>query len=268
VLLSTSSPNIFHEVLEGLPQRVGSQVGNAYGEAVGAWAGRAAESFRAQLADASALPHRFITDHYSRELGFDAREIDALGNALDLLQVSFDLADNLADRELDAALGRSYLASCDDIPFASLLCLPAVLSNCAIAILYEHFPSDRFNPGVAVSKASLAIGAMVRGQGEPANSAQRIELVSGRQGLLLCLPFWLASDPSSLPCTVSDFEAWAYLFGCTWELHQVHLEENTESSRTAWHRAVAEARLAWPSFGPFAAGGPLAPQATMSGCLC
>jgi hypothetical protein len=255
-------------VLEGLPARVAALVGGSHGDEVGSWAGLAAEAFRAQLADNGALPHRFVTDLYAGSLGFDPREIRAIGDALDVLQVSFDLADNVADRELDARLGRSYTKSCDGVPLAVLTYLPAVLASRGISIVYEHFKDDRFNATCAVAKASAAIGAMLRGQAEPPDSARRVDLLSGRQGLLLCLPFWLLVDRSLLPCPLADFEAWAYQFGSTWELNQVHLAEKTEASREAWHEAVLNARLSWPSFGPFAAGGPLAPRAAMPGCLC
>lgn len=265
MLLPSSSPDA---VLEGLPRRIATLVGDAYGSEVGAWAGRAAESFRAQLAEAGARPHRFVTDLYAPSLGFEAGEIAAIGDALDLLQVSFDLADNVADRELDAALGRSYLRACEDVPLAVLTYLPAVLAARSTAVLYEHFRSERFNVSRAVSKTAAAVGAMVRGQGEPSDSPLRVDLVSGRQGLLLCLPFWLSSERSALPCPLADFEDWAYRFGSTWELNQVQLADKTEASRAAYSEAVLNARLAWPSFGPFAPGGPLSPRATMPGCLC
>jgi hypothetical protein len=265
VRLPSSSPE---GVLEGLPARVASLVGKAYGDEVGAWAGRAAESFRAQLADNGALPHRFVTDLYAPSLAFEASEVGAIGDALDVLQVSFDLADNVADRELDVSLGRSYMRSCEDVPLAVLTYLPAVLASRGIAILHEHFRGDRFNATFALAKTSAAVGAMLRGQAEPPGSPLRVELLSGRQGLLLCLPLWLLVDRRELPCSVSDFEAWAYQFGCTWELNQVHVAEKTETSGAAWREAVASARLSWPSFGPFAADGPLAPRAALPGCLC
>ena len=255
-------------VLEGLPRRVGALVGDSYGAEVGSWAARAAESFRAQLADLGALPHRFMTDLYAPCLGFDAREVAAIGDVLDLLQVSFDLADNLADRERDAALGRSYMKPCEDLPLAVLTYLPAVLACRSLAVLYEHFREARFNASLAAVKTAAAVGAMVRGQAEPDHSPLRVDLVSGRQGLLLCLPFWLFSDRKELPCSVSDFEDWAFRFGATWELNQVYVDEKTEASRSAWHDAVVSARLSWPSFGPFAADGPLAARATLPGCVC
>jgi hypothetical protein len=242
-------------------------VGARYGAEVGRWAGLAGQCFSQQLVDNAAQPHRFMTDRFAGALGYSEAESDALGEVLDTLQVSFDLADNLADREADRARGCNYLGACENVPLAVLTYLPAVLAASAIDLVYTAFRSEKFTPAAAVAKLGKVIGEMVRGQAEPSGSPRRVDLLSGKQGLLLCLPFWLREGATDLPCPTLYFEQWAYQFGCTWELNQVHRDGGSPESRAAWTNAMLETRLSWPRFGPFGPGGPLQAQALFPACV-
>lgn len=250
-----------------LAARVERVVGKRYGFEVGGWAGLAAQCLSQQLLENGAQPHRYLTDQFCPALGFSPEETACLGDALDVLQVSFDLADNLADRELDEARGRSYLGPCEGVPLAVLTYLPAVLAGTAIDLLYSTFHAERFTAARAVAKLNQVIGEMVRGQAEPSGSARRVDLLSGKQGLLLCLPFWLREGSSDLPCAAASFEEWAFQFGCTWELNQLRRDDGDSKSRAQFGAAVIETRLSWPRFGPFAPGGPLQARALFPGCI-
>lgn len=214
-----------------------------------------------------AHPHRFLTDRFAGALGYSENETSALGDVLDVLQVSFDLADNLADRESDRVAGRNYLAPCEDVPLAVLSYLPAVLSASAIDLIYTTFCAERFTPQAAVAKLGTVIGQMVLGQAEPDGSPRRVDLLSGKQGLLLCLPFWLRDGSPDLPCPTPCFEQWAYQFGCTWELNQVVRDGGANHGQAAWTNAMLETRLSWPRFGPFGPGGALQARALFPECV-
>ncbi len=265
----STSPLSPEQLSSGLPDRVFAIITTQYGPVVADWAARGAGAFRRQLLDVGGLPHRFITDQYAGALGYAQPEVATLGDVLDVLHVSFDLADNIADRDADLDQGHSYLSECAGVPLGVLTYLPAILASRATDLIYERFSGAKFAPRSAVARLSSAIGAMVRGQAEPSGAPARIELLSGEQGLLLCLPFWLLPEGApGLPCTVQAFERWAYEFGRTWELGQVYRGARSVASHGAWMTAIRRAREHWPSFGPFGIDGPLGQHAVFPTCLC
>jgi hypothetical protein len=233
------------------------------------WAIRAAAGFEHQLRDSEAFPHRTVTEALARSLGIPRAKRHRLGGTLDLLQTAFDLADNIADRDEDVRAGRSYAGHYRGVPEAALLCLPALLTSSAIQILHETFPESRYATSLAGRRVIRILGDMVVGQGAPNASSRHIALVSGKQGLLLCLPFWLvARRGSRWKARLSVLEGWAFRFGRTWEYRQAHAERPTIENARALARAAAEARRAWPPFSPFLAGEPLAPDLLVPSAVC
>src|SRR5262245_3586441 len=138
-------PNLAAE----LPARIDRIIGARYGTSVTEWAVVAATALKDQLTDNSGLPHRYITDHLALELGFEPREVEVIGDMLDVLQVSFDCADNIADREDDLLAGRSYAAAYESVPLAVLTYLPAILASHAVDLLYRNFSRPGFAPAYA-----------------------------------------------------------------------------------------------------------------------
>lgn len=220
---------------------------------------RAAFALQDQLADVGALPHRTVIEVAAVALGLERRRRAVLGGAMDLLQVAIDLADNLADRAADVVAGRRYLRHYRGIPEATLLCLPALLTGTAVQFVHEEFPEPAFASASAGRRLLRVLGDMAVGQGAASGSARKVALVSGRQGLLLCLPFWLVARRRPWRTRLRTLEAWAYRFGRTWELREVDAEERSAASRQTLARALAEARRAWPRFSPFRPGEALSP---------
>ena len=233
------------------------------------WASRAAAGFEQQLHDSEAFPHRTVTEAIARSLRIPRGKRQVLGGALDLLQTAFDLADNIADREQDVRAGRSYAAHYGGIPTAALVCMPALLTSSVVQILHEAFPEPSYAPRFAGQRLIRVLGDMVAGQGTSGEGRRRVALVSGKQGLLLCLPYWLvATSGARTKKRLAILENWAFRFGCTWEYRQVHLDRPTLARERALGRALASARRAWPSFSPFLAGEPLAPDVLVPSAGC
>jgi hypothetical protein len=158
-----------------------------------AWSGRAARVLEDQLRASHAVAHREIVVPMAQAVGMRPLRQAALGDILDLLQTAIDLADNLADREEDAAAGKAEAKSYPGVPGAALLCLPALLVGTAEQILYEEFRRPRYRPDYASGRLLETLGQMTVGQGLPTGDRRHLDLVSGQQGVLLCLPFWLVS---------------------------------------------------------------------------
>jgi hypothetical protein len=233
------------------------------------WASRAAAGFEQQLRDSDAFPHRTVTEAIARSLRIPRGKREILGGALDLLQTAFDLADNIADREQDVGAGRNYTAHYGRIPEAALVCMPALLTSSAVQILHEAFPKPSYAPRFAGQRLIRVLGDMVAGQGTSGASRRRVALVSGKQGLLLCLPFWLvaARGPRGKK-RLAIVENWAFRFGCTWEYRQAHLDRPTVARKRALELALASVQRAWPSFSPFLAGEPLASDVLVPSAVC
>ena len=97
---------------------------------------------------------------------------------------------------------------------------------------------------------------MALGQGCADASTEKIERVSGDQGRILCLPYWLL--PSVPAAALAEIEAWAQLYGVTWEMYCQAKERPNPSVRFALARSVTAARKAWPRVSPFQEGEALA----------
>jgi len=234
-----------------------------------AWASHVAAGFEQQLRDSDAFPHRTVTEAIACSLRIPHGKRQLLGGALDLLQTAFDLADNIADREQDVGAGRNYAAHYGGIPEAALVCMPALLTTSAMQILHETFPEPSYAPRFAGQRLLRVLGDMVAGQGASGESRRRVALVSGKQGLLLCLPFWLVTGSGArAKKRLAILENWAFRFGCTWEYRQAHLDRPTLARKRALERALASARRAWPSFSPFLAGEPLASDVLVPSAVC
>ncbi len=231
------------------------------------WATRAAAALQDQLDEVRAQPHRVLVETTARALGLS--HASRLGSAMDVLQTAIDLADNLADRQADAESGRGYTRHYARIPEPALLCLPALLVGGAVQIVHEAFPEPDYASRMAGQRLLRVLADMAVGQGVPAGSSRRIALVSGKQGLLLCLPFWLlARQDSPWRARLRMVETWAYCFGRTWELRQMQTEQPVAGTSRALARALTETRRTWPGFSPFRTGEVLSPALLGPPCLC
>ena len=231
------------------------------------WAVAAADVVEAQIADVGGSPHRELAAPIGRWLRMPAAEQEAIGDALDLLQVAFDLSDNLADVAEDAARGLTERRSYGDIPTAVRTCLPAYLvatSRERLEIAFASRPGPLRETGRLVHGV---LGAMVLGQGcdDPIEKAR---LVSGEQAKLLCLPAWLCAPHTELTDAVrADLLAWAEAWGTSWQLGFDCQEHPSPAAQERWMHSVLNARARWPQVGPFLPDGPLAANSLLSG-LC
>ena len=251
-----------------LPGRLAASLGGRLPRPAIAWARQAAKAFAEQLDECQAQPHRMVVEALAQALTFSPAQRQVLGTTLDLLQISFDLADNVADWHEDIDQQRRYTRHYRGIPAAALVCLPTLLTGTALAILHESFPAKAFSATLAERRLLHTLGSMVVGQGTPPG-ARHVALVSGCQGLLLCLPVWLVAgrDPRWRR-RLAALESWAYRFGLTWEYRQAHAERPTPASAKALDRALRAARRSWPRFSPFLPGQALAQEALVSPSLC
>lgn len=217
----------------------------------------AARATERQLADDGGHPLHALTDVICATLPFPPLQRRALAMIVDLVQVTIDLVDNLADAEEDRRCGRAFRAELDRIPQPLLQCLPSILSMRAVSLLYDGFPAETYAPSVAAGKLQIILCRMALGQGLTDGSKSKIDRISGEQGTLLCLPYWLA--PNSLPdASLGAVEAWARLYGVTWEMRCQAEEARTPAAQIALAQSVIAARKAWPQLTPFREGEPLA----------
>lgn len=217
----------------------------------------AQEADRQLRASGGTFTHGHMVRRLALALGVRRDVADKVGIVLDALQPVIELADNLADEEVDRRLGRAVDERYPGIPRATLLCLPSVMAGCAVATLHRWFPEPPFRTGYAVARMIAAFAAMVRGQGEPEGAASRLDRIAGEQGRLLCLPLWLLPEgqvPEGLD--VERIEEWAFRYGRLWQLWQeVRDLPEDEEARARLREGVRAAREAWPGFGPFRPGG-------------
>lgn len=212
----------------------------------------------AGIAARGGLTHRALVEPIARAAGLDDGAVERCGAILDATQVLIDLADNLADVAEDRARGRAPLDSAG-VPEASLHCLPAALACAVMNAIHEGFPPPL--RGAAAARRTLAVlGRMIAGQAAPAGSDARVDLASGMQGLLACLPLWLTHrDTPAEGERLAAIERWAFAFGRTWELRQIVAESPASLPARARLRAACdEARAAWPAVSPFRPGEALA----------
>lgn len=207
-------------------------------------------------------PLHVLVDAIARSLGFpDARRCD-LRAVIDLLQVMIDLCDDLADVEVDRRAGREVARHLEETPLAVLQCLPSLLAMRATALLYDSFPPPAYAAAGAVARLRQTLGRMALGQGYADASAEKIARVSGDQGRLLCLPYWLSAEALAAQ-RLAEVEKWSYVYGVTWELRAQARDARSAAARFALARSVAAARAAWPRFSPFRQGEDLAWEALL-----
>jgi hypothetical protein len=231
------------------------------------WIEVAKAAFEAQLVEAAALSHRQLSAALADWVGMSASERAAIGTALDLLQVAFDVADNLADAEEDERRGKARVAQYREIPHAVRFCLPAYLVGASLECIQRNFAHRAVAAARANADVLRLLGEMAVGQSveEP---LERARLVSGAQARLICLPLRLGA-PSSLPPqeTLAAVEAWAEAWGTSWELGYRYRDLRTNAARRDWLVSLKRARARWPQTGPFAPGQPLSIELRMPG-LC
>jgi hypothetical protein len=255
----------------GLPQwtfeeRFDCVLGKYLPEAPRTWACAAARVFAAELRARSASPHRLVALDLARAWGLDAPRADCIGNALDVIQVAIDVADNLADEDEDRALGRDVGGRYATIPRAFLICLPAALMSSVFALLAAEFSGAQFDLRRAAALLARTLAEMAEGQAATELS-EKIRLASGKQGLLLCLPAWLTHDQQH-PISLAELELWAMAFGRSWEHGERLRCRSSADARQAWNDARFDVERSWPKAHPFDDHGPLARQRLLAPMMC
>jgi hypothetical protein len=226
---------------------------------VDGWVGSVMAATDASIAARGGVTHRALIEPIARAVGLPDEMVDRCGAVLDAAQVMIDLADNLADATEDLARGRAPLALAASIPPAALFCMPAVLAGCVIGGIHRSFPPP-LRGAAAATRATTVFGRMVTGQAAPARSDERVDLASGMQCLLCCLPLWLTFDDSpGARARLMEVERWAFAYGRTWELRELAREApgDGEAARR-FREACQHARAAWPTAAPFTVGEALA----------
>lgn len=229
-----------------------------------AWVRAVMASTDATLAARGGVTHRALVEPIARAVGLDDAHVDRCGAVLDAAQVMVDLVDNLTDLPKDLARGVSPLSACADVPTAALFCMPSVIAGCLMSGIHRFFPAP-LRGAAAAARATTVFGRMVVGQAADDESDARVDLASGMQGLLCCLPLWLVFDDSPAHrARLVAIERWAFAYGRTWELREAAAEAPASSSAALRYRAAcAAAREAWPSMRPFAEGDELSARALL-----
>lgn len=229
------------------------------------WIGVAAGVFEAQLRDSNAAPHSSLVTPICDWLRMNETERTAIARCLDLLQVAFDMADNLADAEEDRARGKDRLQGYALIPSNVCPCLPAYLLAASSEHLDRAFAARPTELRLAKRRIYESLGSMVRGQGLDA-TPEKARLVSGQQARLLCLPVWLSPDSDELTAGRRvHLEQWAEVWGTSWELGFEYEEQRSDQTRASWAHSLDRARETWPKFGPFVNGELLGPERMLPG---
>lgn len=228
------------------------------------WVRAVMASTDATLSTRGGVTHRALVEPIARSVGLEEVSVDRCGAVLDAAQVMVDLVDNLTDLPKDLARGVSPLAACGGVPTAALFCMPSVLAGCLMSGIHRFFPAP-LRGAAAAARATTVFGRMVVGQAADDGSDARVDLASGMQGLLCCLPLWLVFDdsPSHRERLVAT-ERWAFSYGRTWELREAAAEAPDDPSAARRYRDACEvARAAWPAMSPFAEGDELSARALL-----
>ena len=226
------------------------------------WVRAVMASTDATLAARGGTTHRALVEPIARAVGLDERTADRCGAILDAAQLMVDLVDNLTDATDDAARGLAPLAPCAAVPAAALFCMPGVLAGCMMGGFQRFFPAP-LRSVAAASRATTLFGRMVAGQAADAASDARVDLASGMQALLCCLPLWLVFDDSPAHrARLVEVEGWAFAYGRTWQLREDVAAAPDDAHTAARYRdGCARARAAWPRCAPFREGDVLAMRA-------
>lgn len=202
----------------------------------------------------AAMPHSTVVLRFCRYLDWTPRKSASLSLVIDLLQLAIDVADHLYDDQLVSADDDEGVRAYSPSLLPSLTCLPALLVGHATARLASDFENGAY----AAARTLEVLATMAAGQS--LTGREKVEAVSGEQGLLLCLPLWISSN------TFDDdkrqrVETWARAFGRTWELMQQALEEDSPRLRARYRFGMRHLMAAWPREEPFLWGQPLGPDA-------
>ncbi len=228
------------------------------------WVRAAMACTDATLAARDGVTHRCLVEPIARSVGLDEALVDRCGAVLDAAQVMVDLVDNLTDAPQDSARGLEPLAALAAVPREALFCLPSVIAGCMMSGIHRLFPPP-LRGSAAASRAITVFGRMVAGQVAPDGSDARVDLASGTQALLCCLPCWLVFDDSQThQRRLVEIERWAFEYGRSWELRELADASPGDAAAAARHRAALErARAAWPRGAPFDEGDALAVSALL-----
>lgn len=184
-------------------------------------------------------------------LGARASEASMIGGLLDVLQAAIDVSDNIADDPIDREAGLGLSARYPGIPLATLVCLPPIFFGCVFTEMVRAFPEPERRAFAAARRLSSVLAAMAAGQGLAEGHPERNALISGRQGLLLCLPVWLGLCHCVNDSMAELIERWAEAYGLLWQLAADVREKGTREESLRFEAAVEAARAVWPPFPPF-----------------
>jgi hypothetical protein len=179
--------------------------------------------------------------------GMDADEQVTVAALLTLLQVAIDVADNVADWQEDRLEALPTHKVYEGESPATLAAVPALLVGLVVHEVFSRWPSSG---GDASARLLGALSSMAHGQGLADRSKEKVEAVSARQGLLLCLPLWVRQQDPEVQRRTPEVERWAVAYARTWELAEI-------GSSHEQLVAKAVATFCWPTWGPFAPNGPL-----------
>jgi hypothetical protein len=187
------------------------------------------------------------------------------GAVLDALQPAIDLADNLADEELDKALGRAPERRYRKVPRESRPFLPALILGGCIADLHHRFPEPAWSTNAACASLLGVLARMNLAQGLPVDHPRRNAGLSGEVGRLWLLPFWLTPADHPVRAELPGLDAWVFAFGCTIQLGWDVVENPGDLKRVErLARARRAARRVWPRTAPFRNGGPFGAESLLA----
>lgn len=198
------------------------------------------------------VSHGWMAWQVATGLGLPATLATPVGDVLDAIQPALDLADNLADHELDRALGRDPDSRYPGVPHACLPSMPALMVGAGVAALYLTFADPAWSTADAVARLLGVFSRMNEAQGLPEDHPERNDGLSGEVGRLWLLPIWLLPADHPTRALLPALDAWAYACARTIQLGHDVVEHPDEPHRAVRHAdACAAARAVWPAFAPF-----------------
>ncbi len=217
------------------------------------------EHDRQYVAMGGGVTHGWMAYTVATGLGLPEDLARGAGEVLDAMEPAIDLADNLADTDLDRHLGRDPDARYPGVPKEVLPSLPALIVGACVASLHARFPAPTWRAPYAAGRLLGVLGRMTHAQGLPLDHPDRNDALSGEAGLLWCLPLWLLPEDHPTARRAPRLERWARQFGSTIQLGRDVAENPDEPAhRERLETARAAARAIWPRTAPFRAQDPLA----------
>ena len=111
------------------------------------------------LSGGGGVSHGWMCWQVAVGMGLPIALAEACGDVLDALQPSIDLADNLADVDVDRELGRNPDARYPGVPVEARPFLPALILGACVAEIHRRFPEPDWRPGHA---AEQLLGVLAR----------------------------------------------------------------------------------------------------------